>query len=69
MGWTSSRDNLAQLNGGGLRFGKVEDAIGFAKKNGWDYRVVPVEQTKWKSKSYSENYRYSPGPLRQVTTK
>lgn len=69
MGWTSCRDNLGQLNAGGLRFAKLEDAIRFAQKNGWEYRVVPVEQTKWKAKSYSDNFRYSPGPLRQIPTK
>lgn len=67
VGWTSTRDTLNQLN---LRFGEAEEAVAFARKNGWTYEVrTATEEPSWKSKSYSSNFLYSPGKLRIIPTK
>ena len=37
MGWTGSRDPVASIR---LEFPDCQSAVGFAEKNGWDYRVI-----------------------------
>lgn len=67
MGWISTRDTMNQL---GLKFASAEDAIAFAQKNGWQFEVREhSEESAWKSKSYSSNFKYSPGPLAYIPTK
>lgn len=67
MGWTSTRDTMNQVN---LRFANADDAIAFAQKNGWQYEVrAETEESAWKTKSYSSNFKYSPGPLPYIPTK
>ncbi len=67
IGWISSRDTLNQLN---LKFVTAEDAIRFAQKNGWDYIVrEDTQETAWKTKTYSDNFKYSAGKLRYIPTK
>lgn len=67
IGWTSTRDTLNQLN---LRFETAEDAVRFARKNGWSFEVRgDTQESEWKSKAYADNFKYSAGKLRQITTK
>lgn len=67
MGWTSTRDTMNQLD---LRFKSAQDAISFAEKNGWNYTVSgTTEESLWKEKAYSNNFKYSSGKLRIIPTK
>ena len=57
MGWTGSRDTQTQVR---LEFDRCEDAVEFAKKNGWDYRVSPAHERKVIPRNYADNFRYIP---------
>lgn len=66
MGWTSSRDPMQAVY---LCFTSKEDAIRFAERQGWQYRVRESSQSTWKNKSYGENFTYSPDPIKLIRTK
>ncbi|KAJ7505260.1 Ndufs4, NADH dehydrogenase Fe-S protein 4 [Mycena galericulata] len=66
MGWASSAD---YMQGTRLTFKSQEDAIHFAKKQGWDYYVQPPTVKRIPPKNYSENYVYRPNKLRIAKTK
>ncbi|KAG0142796.1 hypothetical protein CROQUDRAFT_662049 [Cronartium quercuum f. sp. fusiforme G11] len=66
MGWASSAD---YMQGTQLDFGSSEAAVGFCEKQGWPYYVQEPKKIKFKPKSYSENYVYSPDTLRLLKTK
>ncbi|KAJ7819415.1 Ndufs4, NADH dehydrogenase Fe-S protein 4 [Mycena olivaceomarginata] len=66
MGWASSAD---YMQGTRLTFKSQEDAIHFAKKQGWDYYVQPPTVKRIPPKNYSENYLYRPNKLRIQKTK
>ncbi|KAJ6508719.1 Ndufs4, NADH dehydrogenase Fe-S protein 4 [Mycena sanguinolenta] len=66
MGWASSAD---YMQGTRLTFKSQEDAIHFAKKQGWDYYVQPPTVKRIPPKNYSENYLYRPNKLRIAKTK
>ncbi|KAJ6524465.1 ETC complex I subunit conserved region-domain-containing protein [Mycena sp. CBHHK59/15] len=66
MGWASSAD---YMQGTRLTFKSQEDAIHFAKKQGWDYYVQPPTVKRTPPKNYSENYLYRPNKLRIAKTK
>jgi hypothetical protein len=55
MGWISAGDTLNQVH---LRFATLEEAIGFARKHGLDYAVIPPHQRSLKPKAYADNFRY-----------
>ncbi len=55
MGWVSSGDTLNQVR---LEFASREEAIAYAKRNGYDYAVQASAQRVLKPKSYAENFRY-----------
>ncbi|MDD9910284.1 MAG: ETC complex I subunit [Ahrensia sp.] len=55
MGYTSSRDMLAQVK---LTFESQEEAVRYAKANGIDYRIVEPKETKRVAVSYSDNFKY-----------
>jgi len=61
MGWTSTKDNANQL-AGELSFATQEDAVAFAKSQGWAYEVQPEHLPLKKVKSYSDNFKYKPLP-------
>ncbi|KAJ7935709.1 Ndufs4, NADH dehydrogenase Fe-S protein 4 [Mycena leptocephala] len=65
MGWASSAD---YMQGTRLTFKSQEDAIHFAKKQGWDYYPTPTVK-RIPPKNYSENYLYRPNKLRIAKTK
>jgi len=55
MGWASARDTLNEVR---LRFDTLEEAIAFATKHGLDYVVCPPHESRFKPKSYADNFRY-----------
>ncbi|CAG8525113.1 15380_t:CDS:2 [Acaulospora morrowiae] len=66
MGWASSADYVQALR---MKFISKEDAIDFAEKQGWDYYVHEMKESKFRKKVYADNYKYSPGKLRIIKTK
>ncbi|KAM3578552.1 ndufs4 NADH dehydrogenase Fe-S protein subunit [Umbelopsis sp. WA50703] len=66
MGWASSSDYQQSLT---MKFGHKEDAIAFAEKQGWNYYVQEPKEIKFVKKSYADNFKYSPGKLRNIKTK
>ncbi|KAJ7175918.1 ETC complex I subunit conserved region-domain-containing protein [Mycena filopes] len=66
MGWASSAD---YMQGTRLTFKSQEDAIHFAKKQGWDYYVQSPTVKRIPPKNYSENYLYRSQKLRIAKTK
>lgn len=66
MGWASSAD---YMQGTQLDFGSSNEAIAFCEKQGWPYYVQEPKAIKFKPKSYSDNYLYSPDTLRLLKTK
>ncbi|MFQ5766349.1 MAG: ETC complex I subunit [Rhodospirillales bacterium] len=55
MGWIGSADTRGQVR---LRFDSKEEAIAFAKKNGFDVRLQDPKPRRVRPKSYAENFRY-----------
>ncbi len=53
-GWVGSRDTRRQVR---LRFATREDAIAFAERNGYEYRIVAPTEMRHRPKSYAENFR------------
>ncbi|KAI5476598.1 hypothetical protein MNV49_007485 [Pseudohyphozyma bogoriensis] len=66
MGWASSAD---YMQGTHVKFDTKEAAIHFCEKQGYSYYVQEPQKTKFKPKSYANNYLYSPKPLRIAHTK
>lgn len=54
MGWAGSADTRRQVR---LSFDNRDDAIGYAKKHGLDYEVLPSRDRSVRAKSYSDNFR------------
>ena len=52
-GWTGSRNTRQQLN---LTFSSQEQAISFAQKKNWKYKVILPKQRKIIAKSYATNF-------------
>ncbi len=55
MGWIGSSDTKGQVK---LRFDTRDEAIAFAKKNGFDYNVTEPKVRRIKPKDYSSNFAY-----------
>ena len=55
MGWTSSADTRAQVQ---LSFDTKEEAVAFAEKHGLPYLVEEPQESKFRPKSYADNFRY-----------
>ncbi len=53
MGWTGSKETLHQVR---LTFKTAEEAIAYAKNQGWDYRVLSPQDFLFKPKSYADNF-------------
>lgn len=53
MSWVSVDNTLSQLH---FEFLQKEDAINFAKKNGYDFVVEEPKFASLKKKSYAENF-------------
>ena len=57
MGWSQSKDTLAQVR---LKFDTKEAAIAHAEKQGWEYAVSVERPKKIKPRNYMDNFRYIP---------
>ena len=57
IGWTSSEDTLNQII---LKFKTSEQAVDHAKKNGWEYTVLPEQIRKVRPRNYGDNFKYFP---------
>jgi hypothetical protein len=55
MGWASAGDTLNEVR---LKFPTLDEAIAFAKKHSLDYVVSEPHDSRFKPKSYAENFRY-----------
>jgi ETC complex I subunit conserved region len=55
MGWTSSGDMNRQLR---LYFDSEGEAIAYARKNGFAYRIFEPNERVVRPKAYSDNFRY-----------
>ena len=58
MGWTGTEDNTQQLR---LYFATSDDAVRYAKEQGFEYVISQPKDKKYKPKSYSDNFKYKPG--------
>lgn len=54
MGWTSSADTRRQIR---LNFPTKEEAIAYAERHGFDYRVEEPKAAGEKKIAYSDNFR------------
>ncbi len=61
MGWTKSNNTQKQVH---LKFNSSEDAIIFAKNNGWNYSVMPDNKRRVKPRNYGDNFKYVPSQER-----
>ncbi|KAK8850713.1 hypothetical protein IAR55_004633 [Kwoniella newhampshirensis] len=66
MGWAASAD---YVQGTSLFFRSKEEAVGFAEKQGWRYKVDEPKKVVVPPKSYANNYVHVPGKLRIHHTK
>jgi len=57
MGWVSAGDTLSQMK---IKFDSKDEAIGFAKKEGFEYSVNENHQRKLKPRNYVDNFKYVP---------
>lgn len=55
MGWVGQKDTTQQIN---LSFDTMEEAIAYAKRKGYDFRVVEPQQRIIRPKSYANNFRF-----------
>jgi hypothetical protein len=55
MGWTSSRDTLAQLR---IGFDSAEEAVAYAERCGLSYVLDRGEERKPRPKNYADNFRF-----------
>ena len=55
MGWTGSADTNSQLR---IYFDSEAEAIAYARKNGYAYRIVEPNERVVRPKAYSDNFRY-----------
>lgn len=55
MGWVGGKDTQQQLN---LTFDTKEEAIAYAEKKGYSYRVIEPKTRRVAPKSYAENFSF-----------
>jgi hypothetical protein len=55
MGWIGSKDTSGQVK---MSFKTLDDAVAFAKRNDFDYRVTKPKVRKIQPKNYSANFAY-----------
>ena len=56
IGWNGSADTNRQVR---LTFDSKDDAIAYARKNGFTYTVSEPKQRRIKPKAYADNFAYS----------
>jgi hypothetical protein len=57
MGWTGSGDTNSQIK---VKFNSKDDAIKYAERNGYEYRVIEPKKPKLQIKSYTSNFTKKP---------
>ncbi len=57
MGWVSSQDTLNQVR---IKFATCDDAVAFAQKHGFSYKVDESHIRKVKPRNYGDNFKYIP---------
>jgi hypothetical protein len=55
MGWSSAGDTLNEVR---LRFATLDEAIEFATRHGLSYVVSTPHESRFKPKSYADNFRF-----------
>lgn len=66
MGWQSTADALHSTH---LNFKSKEDAVQFARKQGYEYFVQEPNERKFVPKAYANNFLHSPSKLKKIPTK
>ena len=61
MGWTSSGDTYNQVR---LKFPTLENAVAFAKEKSWNYDVEQAHDRHVRPRSYVDNFRLTPQPIK-----
>lgn len=56
MNWPGSEDMLQEL-GGRLKFPSKEEAIKFAERKKWQYKIIEPKEKIYRPKSYAENFK------------
>ena len=56
MGWTSSSDMRSQVR---LSFASKDEAVAYAKKQGYMYRIDEPRERPPPRKAYADNFRYT----------
>jgi hypothetical protein len=56
MGWTSSSDMRSQVR---LKFATKDEAVAYAKKQGYMYRIDEPRERPPPRKAYADNFRYT----------
>ncbi|MSO99377.1 MAG: oxidoreductase [Rhodospirillaceae bacterium] len=55
MGWAGSHDTNRQLR---MRFDTKEEAVAFAKKKGFEYRVIEPQARPLRPRAYADNFAF-----------
>ena len=55
MGWTSSANTQAQVH---MSFETLEEAVAYAKRQGYAYSVEQPKQRSVRPKAYADNFKY-----------
>lgn len=66
MGWVGTTDNKMQIK---LKFKSLDEAVGYAKKNNFSYKVLKPHTIRLLPKSYAENFKAKDFGLMQTTQK
>ncbi len=56
MGWTSSADTNAQVR---LYFDTEEEAVAYAKRQGYEFTLSEPKPRQIRPKSYADNFKYN----------
>ncbi len=55
MGWAGSSDTTEQVT---LRFASQAEAVAYARRHAIEYTLIAPQATKFRPRSYAENFRY-----------
>ena len=55
-GWTGSADTLSQVR---MKFDTRQEAVAFAEKKGWSFKVQEPNHRSIQGKNYSENFAFN----------
>ncbi|KAI9015061.1 hypothetical protein HDU85_001883 [Gaertneriomyces sp. JEL0708] len=66
MGWNTSHDPVQGVT---MSFSSKDAAVLFAERQGYDYWVEEPKKSKFRVKTYADNFKYVPGKLRMIKTK